>query len=43
MFYHFSEILDTNVKTELQDEVEFTVMQVCRADMIILSVNISLV
>lgn len=27
MFYHFSEILDTNVKTELQDEVEFTVMQ----------------
>ena len=28
MFYHFSEILDTNSKTELQDEVEFTVMQV---------------
>ena len=28
MFFHFSEILDTSVKTELQDEVEFTVMQV---------------
>ena len=29
MFFHYSEILDTIVKIELQDEVEFTVMQVC--------------
>ena len=29
MFFHYSEILETSVKIELQDEVEFTVMQVC--------------
>lgn len=28
MFFHYSEILDPSVKTEVQDEVEFTVMQV---------------
>ena len=28
-FFHYSEILDTSVKIELQDEVVFTVMQVC--------------
>lgn len=27
MFFHYSEILDTSTKTEVQDEVEFTVMQ----------------
>ena len=29
IFFHYSEILETSVKTELQDEVVFTVMQVC--------------
>ena len=29
MFFHYSEILEASVKNELQDEVEFTVMQVC--------------
>ena len=28
MFFHYSEVLDTSMKTEVQDEVEFTVMQV---------------